>query len=115
MANKRPLYKRERTPARVKGTIGEQPPISCLDASPFEVTCAIASLAWIGGIEVGRCTGYDSLTDKYHVIGKNRKTKKAQDATVDGSAVGTLILVTRLKAGEKMDQASIKRFIAKAG
>jgi hypothetical protein len=112
---KRRLYKPERKPARTKGTIGKLAPISCLDASPFEVTAAVSSIAWLAGVQVGRGLGYDSLTDKYTVLGKSRKTGKVQDFEVSGTDVGALIAMTRIAAGEKMNRASTERFIARAG
>lgn len=53
----------------------------------------------MSGVIVGRGGEYDTLTDKYTVIGKSKATGKAQDFTVSGTVVAEAIIVTRLLNG----------------
>jgi len=100
---KRPLYKRPRTPARVKSVIGKYAPIACTDASEFEVSAALAVIGHLANKDVGRGLGYDSLKDIYTVVCKNRKTGRAEDFEVQGCDVAALIRMTRIMAGEMMN------------
>lgn len=108
---KRRLYKRPRTPARVKGVIGKYAPIACTDASDFEVSAALAVIGHMANKDIGRGLGYDSLTDKYTVICKNRKTGKAEDMIVQGCDVAALIHTTRIMAGEKMSNETSQEYV----
>lgn len=108
---KRNLYKRPRTPARVKGVIGQYAPIACPDASDFEIAAALSTIGTLAGRDIGRGLGYDSLTDKYTVICKNRKTGKAEDFVVIGCDVAALIRMTRIMAQEKMNDETSREHV----
>jgi hypothetical protein len=108
---KRKLYKRPRTPARVKGVIGKYAPIACTDASDFEISAALATIGHLANKDIGRGLGYDSLTDKYTVICKNRKTGKAEDFVVSGTDVAALIRTTRVLAGEMMNDKVSQEYV----
>ena len=107
---KRKLYRRPRTPARTKAVIGKYAPIACMDASEFEVSAALAVIGHMANKDIGRGLGYDSLKDTYTVVCKNRKTAKAEDLEISGSDVAALIRMTRMMAGEKMNDESSREY-----
>lgn len=119
MAVRRRLYKKERAPARDKGVFKNDvktvvknglcntAPLACPDANHGEVVKAIYSLAYMGGVEVGRGVGYDPLKDEYTAIGKSRTTGKAQDFTIKGEVVAEVIRVARMLNGGKMEKKAL--------
>jgi hypothetical protein len=101
--SRRNLYKRERAPARDKGVLFHaHAPVGCLDANEGEVSKAIFAVAKLAGVIVGRGSGYDSLRDRYYVIGKDRVTGKAQDFQFEGAVVAAAIYDARRLNGGKL-------------
>lgn len=100
--SRRPLYKRERSPARTKGVIGKEAPISLPDASRTEITTALYALCQEAGVVIGMGAEYDWLKDSYTVIGKSKATGKAQEITVQGAEVGNVITLARMLNGGRM-------------
>ena len=106
---RRPNYKPERRPARLKGVLYKLAPIGCPDASESEVSKAVFALAWKAGFVVGRGSGYEPLKDKYTLIGKSRTTGKAQDVELEGHAVAETIYTFRLLNGGRADRTESRR------
>jgi hypothetical protein len=92
---KRRLYKPERAPARKKGVLNSQAPVSCIDAGSFEIAAAIAAFCRQAKVIPGQGGEYDWLKDEYTIIGKSRVTGKAQDFKIKGDEVGALIKLAR--------------------
>lgn len=95
MTAKRRLYKPERSPARVKGVVGKNAPVSLPDAKRNEIAMALYSICKEAGFIVGRGAEYDALKDIYTLIGKSRETGKAQEVKVHGFEVGAVIQMCR--------------------
>lgn len=106
---RRRLYKPERSPARVKGTMYLYAPIGLPDATEGEVAKALFAIGKEAGVSIGRGSGYDSLRDEYTVIGKSRATGKAQDYKIAGAEVATLIKLARIWNGGKMDREQARK------
>lgn len=104
--SKRRLYKPERRPARKRGVLEKDAPLSVPDASRFEIASAIFAIAKEAGVKVGRGSGYDPLRDEYTVIGKSTATGKAQDFKIAGSEVANAIVLFRYLNGGKARPAA---------
>lgn len=96
---RRRLYKAERPPARKEGVLKMAPPIALPDANAAEIASAIHTYCDEMGFEVGRTDGYDANADTYYLIGKSKRTGKAQDLQVVGEHISTLIRFCRLANG----------------
>jgi hypothetical protein len=98
---KRPLYKAERRPARMRGVIkkGGMSPVAMPSANLDEITLALSHLCREAGVRVGRAGSYDPLKDVYTVVGKSLHTGKAQDFTIEGAEVAQTIAIMRMMNG----------------
>lgn len=100
---KRPYYKKQRAPARTKGVLrAEVAPVALPEANSNEVALALFALAEEAGVVVGRAGGYDRHRDEYTVVGKCKRSGKAQDFIIKGAEVADLILLGRLMNGGPM-------------
>lgn len=95
----RRLYKPERRPARRRGVLHDQAPVGCPNATVSEIAMAIASICEAAHVAVGRGGMYDSIRDEYTIIGKDKRTGKAQDFKIEGVAVAALINELRIWNG----------------
>lgn len=92
---KRRLYKPDRAPARTKGVIGRNAPVSCPDADRFEIASAVFAICKEAGFIIGRGAEYDQLKDEYTLIGKSLESGKAQEVKLAGFEVGAVIKMFR--------------------
>lgn len=101
---KRPLYKRERPPARTKGTLrfNRQAPVGLPTANNTEIALALHALCDQAGVVIGRGGTYDNLKDEYTIIGKSKFTGKAQDFYVKGDEVAKVIALLRMCEGGEL-------------
>lgn len=111
---RRRLYKPERRPARKKGILDKQAPISCPDASKGEIAMALFALCHEAKVIVGQGGEYDSLRDEYTVVGKlldgsvdpdGMPTGKVQDVKIQGAEVGAVIKLARMMNGGRLQRA----------
>jgi hypothetical protein len=111
---KRPHYRPERKPGRLKGVLHNQAPVACLDANTYEIAMALASICDSADVVVGRGGEYDSLRDEYTIVGKSKITGKAQDFTVPGAYVAALIMGLRALNGGKFDKRGLTKSMGAA-
>jgi hypothetical protein len=102
---RRRFYKPERAPARAKGVIGKEAPISVPDATTTEIKTALYALCKEAGMIIGRGAEYEPIRDEYTVIGKSKATGKAQEIKVQGAEVGSVIRIARMLNGGKLNRA----------
>jgi hypothetical protein len=107
---RRPMYKKERAPARTKGILrGETAPAALPDANSGEVALALFALADEAGVIVGRAGSYDNYKDEYTVIGKSKTTGKAQDFIIHGREVADVIVLARFCNGGPLVRAANRK------
>lgn len=107
---RRPMYRKERAPARTKGILrSEAAPAALPDANSGEVALALFALADEAGVIVGRAGSYDNYKDEYTVIGKSKATGKAQDFIIHGREVADVIVLARLCNGGPLVRASQRK------
>jgi hypothetical protein len=92
-----------RKPARVKGVLHDASPVGMPDATPSEVLMALSAIALESGVRIGRGGEYDSLADRYVVIGQSINDHKAMDLAIKGSTVGEVILLCRMMRTGEID------------
>src|SRR3990167_1545051 len=106
---RRRLYKPERAPARKRGVLHKEAPVGCLDANGKEIEFAIAAICETAHITPGQGSGYNPIRDEYTIIGKDKRTGKAQDFVIEGVAVAALINTLRQAIGAKFDKGAITK------
>jgi hypothetical protein len=126
LAKKR-LYKPERRPARKRGVLDKQAPVSCPDATKTEIALALFAIAKEAGVIIGQGGSYDPLRDEYVCVGKvldggsldGVYTGRVQDVTIHGAEVGAVIMFCRqvnggplLRDHEKMARRVTRRVVA---
>jgi hypothetical protein len=87
----------------MRNDICDHAPIGLPDANSGEVLKAIVAIMKQAKSIPGRALGYDQLKDIYYVIGKSMTTGKAQDFTIQGDEVATVIKLARMMAGGRLD------------
>jgi len=75
-----------------------------LDASPDEVTSAVAACAVISGVYPGRGGEYDRQRDCYVITGKDLNRVKIVDFVIQGSDVAGAIHVARALWGKRYER-----------
>ena len=107
---RRRLYKPERSPARKVGVLHKEAPVGCLNANGKEIEMAIAAICQTAGVVPGRGSGYNSIRDEYHIVGKSRVNGKVQDFVIEGVAVAALINTLRRAIGvREFDRQAITK------
>lgn len=96
---KRSLYRPERAKARKKGVLHNQAPVACPDAGAFEIAAAIVAVADSADVIVGQGGEYNAIRDEYTIVGKSKRTGKAQDFKISGYDVAQVIELGRVMNG----------------
>lgn len=112
------MYRPERAPARRKGVLNKQAPVSCPDACPEEIAMALFSIGEAAHMIPGQGGTYDALKDRYTLVGKvldggvdaaGIPTGKVQDLEIEGSAVAALIWTLRGWNGGRYENGAIQK------
>ena len=110
---RRRLYKPERAPARKRGVLHKEAPVGCLGASGKEIEMAVAAICEIAHVTPGQGSGYNPIRDEYTIVGKDKRTGKAQDFVIEGVAVAALISTLRQAIGAKFDKSAATKALSR--